>query len=164
MPPSVASPVPTDASCQGCSRRALLRGLAFTAATTLVGCAADPDGDGPPIGGAVSMCGANLCLDLDDPANAMLTMIGGALTVRTSAASILIVRTSDTAVQALSGVCTHAGCGVGYDRVGQIITCPCHGSRFSLTGAVIRGPATRPLALYATELDAGTNVLAIALP
>jgi len=45
-----------------------------------------------------------------------------------------------------SGICTHAGCdlaaGLG-PRGG--LGCPCHGSQFDERGAVVRGPATRPL-------------------
>lgn len=45
----------------------------------------------------------------------------------------------------LSAICTHVGCTVNDFEDGEII-CPCHGSRFTLEGAVVKGPATRPLA------------------
>jgi cytochrome b6-f complex iron-sulfur subunit len=44
---------------------------------------------------------------------------------------------------ALSLVCTHLGCTVGMETYG--FTCPCHGSQYSLTGVVTKGPATTPL-------------------
>jgi len=64
---------------------------------------------------------------------------------------------------AISMVCTHQTCLVNSDspekdssdtvvNVGGF-TCPCHGSRFSRTGEVLRGPATRPLPWYRLELD-----------
>src|SRR5215468_11277865 len=82
----------TDEECRGCSRRAVLHGLALTAASALVGC---PSGDGSmsgtgPDGGddgdggsgsTASACGTNLCLDLNDPKNAALTKVDGALVV-----------------------------------------------------------------------------------
>jgi Rieske Fe-S protein len=58
---------------------------------------------------------------------------------------VVLVRGDGGAVQGLSAICTHQGCTVGSVRNG-IITCPCHGSEFSAkTGAVLQGPATRPL-------------------
>ena len=57
---------------------------------------------------------------------------------------ILLTRSSTGRVHAFSAVCTHQGCTVGVS--GGVIECPCHGSRFAAgTGAVTRGPATRPL-------------------
>ena len=162
----------TDEGCPGCSRRAVLRGLALTAASALVGC---PGGDGsmsgtgPDAGGeggsgsTASACGANLCLDLDDPKNAALTAVDGSLVVAAPKDSILLVRSSATVVQAVSDICTHAGCGVRYDHVKKILSCPCHGSEYTLTGMVLRGPAFRPLASYQTQLDASTNQLTILL-
>lgn len=42
--------------------------------------------------------------------------------------------------------CTHQGCQP--DPVGDRFVCPCHGSEFDLEGAVLQGPAERPLARY----------------
>jgi thiosulfate dehydrogenase (quinone) large subunit len=49
---------------------------------------------------------------------------------------------------AYSAVCTHEGCEVGYSASRQLLGCPCHGALFDPTanGAVVRGPARRPLA------------------
>jgi Rieske Fe-S protein len=169
MPLRVVPAASTDEGCAGCSRRAILRGLALTAASALVGC---PGGDGTgPDGGegdggsgsTALACGANLCLDLDDPKNAALTAIDGALVVAAPRDTILLVRSSATVVHAVSDICTHAGCGVRYDHVNKILSCPCHGSQYTLTGMVLRGPAFRPLAKYQTQLDASTNQLTILL-
>jgi 3-phenylpropionate/trans-cinnamate dioxygenase ferredoxin subunit len=56
---------------------------------------------------------------------------------------------------ATQAACTHQG---GPLEEGDLeeacITCPNHGSRFDVkTGAVIRGPATRPLRTYRIEVD-----------
>lgn len=148
----------------------MLRGLALTAASALVGCPSPDgsiDGTGPDAdsgsGSIASACGANLCLDLNDPKNAALTAVDGALIVAAPRDSILLVRSSASAVAAVSDTCTHAACGVRYDHVNKILSCPCHGSQYTLTGMVLRGPAFRPLAKYQTQLDASTNQLTILL-
>lgn len=159
----VVPAAPRD-GCAGCSRRAVLHGLAATAAVALVGCpgtdSLSPDA-GP--GSTTSACGNNLCVDLDDPKNAALTRVDGTLIVSAPHDTILLIRTSTTAVAAVSDICTHAGCGVRYDHVNRNLVCPCHGSKYTLTGTVIQGPAFRPLARYQTQLDATANQLTIVL-
>jgi Rieske Fe-S protein len=59
-----------------------------------------------------------------------------------------VVVTQPTAGQfnAFSAICTHMGCTVGTVS-GGIITCPCHGSQYSIQdGSVVRGPAPKALA------------------
>ncbi len=52
---------------------------------------------------------------------------------------------------ARSTVCTHVGCGVSAP-VNNQLGCPCHGSLFNLeTGAVIQGPAAKPLPAFKLE-------------
>lgn len=162
---AVVPPAPTDAGCAGCSRRVLLQGFAVTAAAALVGCRTDDtvlQADAGP-GSITTACGNNLCLDLGDPLNGALTQIDGSLVITAPSDRIIVVRTSDTATQAVSDICTHVGCGVRYDHTNRIFSCPCHGSKYALTGAVLQGPATRALARYQTQLDLSANQLTIFL-
>ena len=70
---------------------------------------------------------------------------------------VVLPRTS-AGITALRVNCTHQGFPVG--RVGAVIECELHGSRFNLeTGAVINGPAARPLTRYdASETNGGIYV------
>ena len=48
-------------------------------------------------------------------------------------------------VHAVSAVCTHMGCILGWNRADRTWDCSCHGSRFGIDGRVIHGPATADL-------------------
>jgi len=52
---------------------------------------------------------------------------------------------TDKGVYAIYTVCTHLGCLYAWADVTQRFECPCHGSKFSLTGKFIEGPAPRSL-------------------
>ena len=58
---------------------------------------------------------------------------------------VAIYRDDDGQLHALSSVCTHRGCNVTWNDRDRVWGCPCHGSRFAPTGAVLKGPAMRPL-------------------
>ncbi|MBD2579857.1 cytochrome b6-f complex iron-sulfur subunit [Oscillatoria sp. FACHB-1406] len=43
--------------------------------------------------------------------------------------------------------CTHLGCTFPWNAIDSQFQCPCHGSRYTPDGTVVRGPANRPLKL-----------------
>jgi cytochrome b6-f complex iron-sulfur subunit len=72
-----------------------------------------------------------------------------------------VVRTSDApAFLGLSRICTHEQCDA--DVVSNLLDCSCHGSLFSATGSVIRGPATSPLRQLDVALDQAAGTLTVA--
>ena len=54
---------------------------------------------------------------------------------------------------AISVVCTHLGCVVQWQEGKGEFLCPCHGGRFSPTGAVLGGPPPRPLEILPLAVD-----------
>ena len=132
-----------------------------------VGCGGGGDEMEMPVDAAgttsgFEMCGANICFNLMEPANAVLQNVNGARAANVPD-KIVIVRQSATEFSVVSRICTHNGCQVAYQPSSMELVCPCHGSRFTATGAVTRAPATRNLKSYAHTFDEATQVLTITL-
>jgi Rieske Fe-S protein len=71
---------------------------------------------------------------------------------------VVVTRDAGGDVRAFSATCTHQGCTVSSVEQGKV-TCPCHGSVFDAgTGAVVSGPATRPLPSVAVVVRGGRVV------
>jgi glycine/D-amino acid oxidase-like deaminating enzyme/nitrite reductase/ring-hydroxylating ferredoxin subunit len=58
---------------------------------------------------------------------------------------LAVTRNQEGEFTALSAVCTHLGCIVGWNATDRTWDCPCHGSRFDEQGNVLAGPAVSPL-------------------
>jgi glycine/D-amino acid oxidase-like deaminating enzyme/nitrite reductase/ring-hydroxylating ferredoxin subunit len=70
---------------------------------------------------------------------------GQAAILKIDGDNVAAFRDEEGRVHAVSAVCTHMGCPVGWNSTDRTWDCPCHGSRFELSGEVIHGPATAPL-------------------
>lgn len=125
------------------------------APSVLQSCSKDDESDpgtGPGTGPAP---GRSITVDLSAPENAVLNTSGGSRIVQ----SVLVINTAGN-FTALSSVCTHEGCTVGYNATADKIQCPCHGSEYNTAGSVLLGPAVAPLDKYTvTKTD---NILTIA--
>lgn len=59
--------------------------------------------------------------------------------------------------RAYSGMCTHLGCVVYWDRASNRLICPCHNAAFAAdTGAVLMGPPLHPLPAIDLRVEDGT--------
>ena len=97
-------------------------------------------------------------ISVDISPNSTLAQNGFAI-VQYTGGSILVARTSDGVYHAMTSICTHAGCIINqYNSGSKEFVCPCHGSQFSATGAVISGPASTALKQYATSIS-GTQLI-----
>ena len=70
---------------------------------------------------------------------------GDAGIVRVEGGKVAVYVDPGGEVHALSAKCTHLGCTVGWNASAKTWDCPCHGSRFGIDGAVVNGPASKPL-------------------
>ena len=102
-----------------------------------------------------SIPGGETTIDLSNPSYSSLKSDGGYIYT----GNIIVINTGNENFVALSDICTHAGCTVTYSNGATDLYCPCHGSIFSLNGAVQRGPATVPLPRY--KITRNANVLTI---
>lgn len=132
-----------------CTRRVALQTLSVGAIGCMAGCGGDGLEGGVPLGKA-AMCGNNLCVNLAE--NPDLANVGAVLFFNQAAGrKIFVMRASATELRATSGICTHQQCTIEWD--GERFECPCHGSQFSSTGMVLRGPAGAPLRTFDTNLS-----------
>jgi cytochrome b6-f complex iron-sulfur subunit len=84
--------------------------------------------------------------------------VGGSTSVRgPDGKPVIVSRPDASSVKAFSAICTHMGCTVASG--GPKLRCPCHGSVYdAATGAVLQGPAPRPLPELAVHVAGGSVV------
>ena len=145
---------PLDRSgCDGlgvCSRRTVL----IIAASSVIGCG------GANAVTAVPSDGDRVRLPLAKfPA---LRNEGGHAVIEAQNQKLIVMRNAGGEVAAMSVVCTHEGCLVSWKPGESQFQCPCHGSRFSADGAVVQGPAEKPLASFPARLDGDTVEVTVA--
>ncbi len=110
------------------------------------------DGTGDPGG---NNGGSDLKINMDESAYSALKNAGGSVVV----SGIIIANTGGDNYVALSSICTHQSCTVGYSVQNNNFPCPCHGSVFNTNGSVAVGPAISPLKQYTVSREG--NILTI---
>jgi len=143
-----------DAAAAHPDRRTVIRGagavgLVAAGATVLAACGSDST-SGAPAGtsssGSSSSSAATTTSggsgDSEGVAKSDVPVGGGTIIAATKT---VITQPAAGEFKAFSSICTHMGCPVASVADGTI-NCNCHGSRYDIaTGAVKRGPATKPL-------------------
>jgi glycine/D-amino acid oxidase-like deaminating enzyme/nitrite reductase/ring-hydroxylating ferredoxin subunit len=66
-------------------------------------------------------------------------------------AKVAAFRDDDGGLHAVSATCPHLGCQVAFNTAERSWDCPCHGSRFDVSGQVLQGPAVRGLGEAGTD-------------
>jgi Rieske Fe-S protein len=140
-------------------RRSVLVTGCGVCAAALAGCAAYGPGQAAPApapsaqsegsggGGGATAAGAKLAATSDVP-------VGGGLVLPDAA--LVITQPKAGTFKAFSAICTHQGCTVSAVEDGTI-NCPCHGSQFAIAdGAVVDGPAKKPLPAKKITVSGGS--------
>jgi Rieske Fe-S protein len=165
-------------SCAGCTtRRVVLAGAGAAAATLVTGCqvygrssntsAPAPAGTGttPPAAtddDAREATGSSSGSSAGGGAQAVAQVadvpVGGGKVIGDK--GVVVTQPQQGTFKAFSAVCTHAGCTVAGVSDGTI-NCECHGSKFAIAdGSVKGGPAPKPLAAVAINVNGGAITLA----
>jgi cytochrome b6-f complex iron-sulfur subunit len=138
--------------CVKRSRRDFLASGAAAAITAVLATACGGNGGGDTVTGPVS-------LTVQVSSYTALANVGGMARVTASGTPIAVVRTGMDTFAAYSLICPHRGCTV--DINGSGFVCPCHGARFSSTGAWTGGQQTSSLTSLTTSYDPATGTLTI---
>lgn len=80
---------------------------------------------------------------------------GEGKTIKLEGEHLAAYRSEQGKLHIVSGICTHLGCVVHFNKVEKSWDCPCHGSRFSIEGKVLEGPAFTDLAKPEGEASGG---------
>lgn len=134
------------------------RTASLLAVGSLAGCGGSPSSpsniiSAPPLPSATATVSARV-VSVTIDATSPLASVGSAAIVQTSIGAFLVAHTAQDSFTALTAICTHEACTItGFTN--SRFVCPCHGSQFTTNGAVATGPATLPLAQFATQYANG---------
>lgn len=122
-------------------RQALAIGGAGVGALTVSACGSSTEGVAPSTAALSASAGASGGSGASVPASQV--PVGGGVIVTDR--QVVITQPTAGTFKAFSAICTHEGCPVTSVTGGHIL-CPCHNTKFDIaTGAVVSGPAKKPL-------------------
>lgn len=135
--------------CACCSKAAGLLAMGAVA-----GCGGSPTGPSSNAQSLTSVAATvnGRAVSVSVGANSPLASTGGMAMTQTSVGTFLLTRTGATSATVLTATCTHEGCAINGFSGSQFV-CPCHGSTFSTSGSVVKGPANRALQQFAAQVN-----------
>lgn len=80
---------------------------------------------------------------------------GGSKIVKLGSRPVLVLRTPEGKLRAVSAKCTHLNCTVQYKKEQSAIWCACHDGMYDLEGKNVSGPPPRPLEPLTVEVRDG---------
>ncbi len=133
------------------SRRDMVRAPLVLAGVPLL-CCETPDV--PPA--SIEYAGESVTIDLRRAPGLARPGAAGRIVDRERKLNIIVTQPEKGRFVVLDRQCTHGGGQVAYNRNRRTVQCTCWGhSEFTLSGAVVAGPAKRPLRVYVTRVRAG---------
>ncbi|AZM88489.1 MULTISPECIES: Rieske (2Fe-2S) protein [Streptomyces] len=132
-------------------RTVLAAGAAVLAGGTLAACGSDTDKPGTGAGNASAGQTGGASPGASAPGagaeplvKAAAVPVGGGTVIKEQ--KVVVTQPTAGSFRCFTAVCPHQGCLVDKVENGTI-DCPCHGSKFKVAdGAVVHGPAVKPLA------------------
>jgi nitrite reductase/ring-hydroxylating ferredoxin subunit len=127
--------------------------LALGSLAAACGSPTGPSGNAPPLNAASATVSGRV-VSITLASASALSAVGSAASVQTAIGSFIVVRTAQETFAAFTAICTHEGCTItGFS--GSRLVCPCHGSEFTTSGSVAKGPATSALRSFPTQFANG---------
>jgi len=97
-----------------------------------------------------------------DSGSPLATVGEAALVQAPNTANFLVARTGQDTFTAVTAECTHVACQITtFQTDSDTYECPCHGSQFSTSGTVRRGPASRDLRRFDTSFASGVLTIRV---
>ncbi|MCL4507304.1 MAG: ubiquinol-cytochrome c reductase iron-sulfur subunit [Chloroflexi bacterium] len=78
-------------------------------------------------------------------------------TVKSS--TVYVLRGAGDDVRVFSNICTHLSCNASWHKDVNHYICPCHDAHYAIDGAVVSGPAPRPLDQYEAKIESGNLLI-----
>jgi Rieske Fe-S protein len=155
-----ATPVSRRDFCLKTCQAASIAALGGILGTLLQACTQTDNPADVPTLATINATPSNGTITVTTASGSPIAAVGSAAVVQYGSGSLLLAHTAASTFVAVSAVCPHQGCLINGFSGGSYV-CPCHGSTFSTSGQVTRGPANANLRTFA--ITSGNDQVVITL-